>query len=208
MLTSKAHAEVFYSGSSFNGHEEPAAEPRWERIAGMAMLAAAIGIAAIAIASSDESKGPSRELTPYPDACEYFAMARAMQQGTYPSIVIGGERLPSRYQPGYAFAMQPWLHVLPESERVAAPIRVSQCAGLAIILVMFSCLRSQGMTLAAGMCALLVATLPWCVTYARAPLSDCLSAAFIAAACAATFQGNTKTARLFASSPRSCSELP
>ncbi len=197
MLPSKADADAFHAGSSFAGHEERAAEPRWERIAGMAMLAAAIGIATIAIANSDESKGPSRELTPYPDACEYFAMARAMQQGTYPSIIIGGERLPSRYQPGYAVAMQPWLHVLPEPERVAAPIRVSQCAGLAIILVMFSCLRSQGMTLAAGLCALLVATLPWCVTYARAPLSDCLSAAFIAAACAATFQGNTKNSTPF-----------
>jgi hypothetical protein len=163
----------------------------------MALLAASLAIAAIAIAHSDESKGPTRELTPYPDACEYFAMGRAMQQGTYPSINIGGEQLPSRYQPGYAFAMQPWLHVLPPQELVAAPIRVSQCAGLATILVMFSCLRSRGMTLAAGLCALLVVTMPWCATYARAPLSDCLSAAFIAAACAAAFQGNSKNSTPF-----------
>ncbi len=192
MIPSQPHAAAVRDGSSFAGHEEPAGEPRWEQIAGMAILAAALAIAAIASANSDESKGPSRELTPYPDACEYFAMGRAMQQGTYPSITIGDDQLPSRYQPGYAVAMQPWLYALPEQEWVSAPIRVSQCAGFVLILIMFSCLRGQGMTLAAGLCALLVATLPWCATYARAPLSDCISAAFVVAACAATFQGNTK----------------
>lgn len=202
MLPSKSPSDAITGDSAVGVHAESVAEPRWKRITGMTLLAASLAIAAIAIAHSDESKGPTRELTPYPDACEYFAMGRAIQQGTYPSINIGGEQLPSRYQPGYALAMQPWLHVLPPQELVAAPIRVSQCAGLATILVMFSCLRCRGMTLAAGLCALLVVTMPWCATYARAPLSDCLSAAFIAAACAAAFQGNSKNSAF--TRPRRC----
>jgi len=62
------------------------------------------------------------DLSPYPDAVEYFAQAKAMLKGGWPTIQIGYDKLPSRYPLGYPVLMLPWLKILSNADSILAPL--------------------------------------------------------------------------------------
>ena len=99
---------------------------------GTLLLVCALTFYYFTVLRVDYTKTPLLDLTPHPDATEYFAQAKALLRDGWPSIQIGYEKLPSRYPPGYPALMLPWLKILPEADAVPAPFRTSQTAGTAV----------------------------------------------------------------------------
>ena len=139
---------------------------------GTLLFVCALAFYYFAVLGIDYHKTPLLDLTPHPDATEYFAQAKALLRDGWPSIQIGYEKLPSRYPPGYPALMLPWLKILPEAEAVLAPFRTSQTAGLLLLLVVFAFYTYLAMPLTGGFAALLLATLPGFFTFCRSSLSD------------------------------------
>ena len=125
-----------------------------------------------AVLKIDYHKTTLLGLGPHPDATEYFAQAKALQQDGWPSIQIGYEKLPSRYPFGYPVLMLPWLKILPKADAVLAPFRTSQTMGLLMLLAVFSFYAYLAMPLTGGSAALLLATLPGFFTFCRSSLSE------------------------------------
>ena len=139
---------------------------------GTLLLVCALTFYYFTVLRVDYTKTPLLDLTPHPDATEYFAQAKALLRDGWPSIQIGYEKLPSRYPPGYPALMLPWLKILPEADAVLAPFRTSQTAGLLLLLAVFAFYTYLAMPLTGGFATLLLATLPGFLTFCRSSLSD------------------------------------
>ncbi|MDD5706909.1 MAG: glycosyltransferase family 39 protein [Kiritimatiellae bacterium] len=135
-----------------------------------------------AVLRLDYSRTSLLDLPPYPDASEYYAMARSMQRGDSCRIRIGHELLPARYPAGYSVLMLPWLWLYPEGQQILAPFRASQCMGLLLLCATWLFYWTRGQPLAAGVAALLLATLPGFANYSRAPMSEISGAALVCVA--------------------------
>ncbi|MEM7202276.1 MAG: hypothetical protein AAF628_18545 [Planctomycetota bacterium] len=117
--------------------------------------------------------GATRDLFPSPDAPEYVAGAvRLHQQGDF-AILVAGERLPSRYPPGYSAVLVPWLAA--GVEPIDAPRRANAVLAALLLAIVHAALWLRGRPAAAGLATLLLATTPAFVVLARAPLSDLAS---------------------------------
>jgi hypothetical protein len=126
------------------------------------------------------------------DAAEYFAQAKAMLKGEYPTLNFGHKKLPSRFPMGYPVLMLPWLKILPEADSVLAPYRTNQTIGLLLLLTVFGFYAYLRMPLAGGVAALLLATLPAFFTLCRSSLSDISASAFVALAFMSAYLGLTE----------------
>ena len=160
----------------------------------------------------DYTKTTLLDLSPHPDATEYFAQAKALLRDGWPSIQIGYEKLPSRYPFGYPALMLPWLKILPEADAGPAPFRTSQTVGLLLLLAVFAFYTYLAMPLTGGFAALLLATLPGFFTFCRSSLSDLSASVLICTSiyvCILGAQGRTPLENLFVSSlPRPFTEHP
>jgi len=78
---------------------------------GFSLLLCALIFYYFAVLRLDYRKTELLDLGPYPDAVEYFAQAKAMLKGGWPSIQIGYDKLPSRYPFGYPVLMLLWLKI-------------------------------------------------------------------------------------------------
>ena len=112
-----------------------------------------------------------------------------MARGEPPAIQIGFERLPARYPPGYSALMMPWLKLLPEDRQILAPFRTSQTMGWLLLCSVWLFYWKQKQPLEAGAAALLLATLPGFVAYARSAMSEISSIALLAWAFMAAYHG-------------------
>ena len=134
-------------------------------------------------------------LSPYPDALEYYSMARSMARGGPPKIQIGEELLPSRYPPGYSVLMLPWIKILSEKNKILAPFRTNQTLGLFFIVCVWIYYWRLGKPLAGGVSAMLLATLPIFIIYSRSSLSEISGVILIAFAAMAVAKGLILTQR-------------
>jgi len=146
---------------------------------GLLLLLCALTFYYFAVLRIDYQKTPLLDLAPYPDATEYFAQAKALSKGRWPSIQIGYEKLPSRYPPGYPALMLPWLKILPQTHSVLAPFRTNQTVGLLLLLTVFTFYAYLTMPLTGGFATLLLATLPGFFTFCRSSLSEISASALI-----------------------------
>jgi hypothetical protein len=126
----------------------------------------------LAVLKVDYSKTKLLDLGPHPDATEYFAQAKALLKGEWPSIQIGFDKLPSRYPFGYPALMLPWLKILPAADAVLAPFRTNQTLGLLLLLAVFGFYVYLAMPVAGGFATLLLATLPGFFTFCRSSMSE------------------------------------
>ena len=156
-----------------------AVKPTWltefasaQFLAGALLLLAALTFYYFAVLRIDYSKTTLLDLSPHPDATEYFAQANALHRDGWPSIQIGYEKLPSRYPFGYPALMLPWLQSLPDADTVLAPFRTSQTMGLLLLLAVFTFYTYLAMPLTGGFAVLLLATLPGFFTFSRSSLSE------------------------------------
>src|SRR5437763_7975937 len=141
-------------------------------LAGVLLLLGSLTFYYFAVLRIDYQKTALLDLGPYPDATEYFAQAKALSQGRWPSIQIGYDKLPSRYPFGYPALMLPWLKILPAADAVLAPFWTNQALGLPMLLTVFAFYAYLAMPLTGGFAALLLATLPGFFTFCRSSLSD------------------------------------
>ena len=146
---------------------------------GLLLLLCALTFYYFAVLRIDYQKTALPDLGPYPDATEYFAQAKALSKGGWPSIQIGYEKLPSRYPPGYPALMLPWLKILPQTLSVLAPFRTNQTIGLLLLLIVFTFYAYLAMPLTGGFATLLLATLPGFVSFCRSSLSDLSASLFV-----------------------------
>jgi hypothetical protein len=146
---------------------------------GLLLLLCTLTFYYFAVLRIDYQKTALPDLGPYPDATEYFAQAKALSKGRWPSIQIGYEKLPSRYPPGYPALMLPWLKILPQTHSVLAPFRTNQTIGLLLLLTVFTFYAYLAMPLTGGFATLLLATLPGFFTFCRSSLSDLSASLFV-----------------------------
>jgi hypothetical protein len=139
---------------------------------GILLLLCALTFYAFAVLRVDYNKTTLLDLSPHPDATEYFAQARSLLQDGWPSIQIGYEKLPSRYPFGYPALMLPWLKILPGTNAILAPFRTNQILGLLLLLAVFAFYTYLAMPLTGGFAALLLVTLPGFFTFCRSSLSE------------------------------------
>ena len=151
-------------------------------LGGLLLLLCALTFYYFAVLRIDYQKTALPDLRPYPDATEYFAQAKGLSKGRWPSIQIGYEKLPSRYPPGYPALMVSWLKILPQIRSVLAPFRTNQTIGLLLLLAVFSFYAYLAMPLTAGFATLLLATLPAFFTFCRSSLSEISASAFVVSA--------------------------
>jgi hypothetical protein len=163
--------------------------------AGLLLLFCALTFYYFAVLRIDYKKTPLPDLGPYPDATEYFAQAKALSKGRWPSIQIGYEKLPSRYPPGYPALMLPSLKILPKTNSVLAPFRTNQTIGLLLLLTVFTFYAYLAMPLTGGFATLLLATLPGFFTFCRSSLSEISSSALIGLAFIFAYLGLTTERR-------------
>lgn len=164
-------------------------------LVGVLLLFCALVFYYFAVLRIDYKKTILLDLGPYPDATEYFAQAKALLNGGWPSIQIGYDKLPSRYPPGYPALMLPWLKILPEAHSVLAPFRTNQTIGLLLLLAVFAFYAYLGMPLTGGLATLLLATLPGFFTFCRSSLSEISASALIVAAFMFAYLGLKKERR-------------
>jgi hypothetical protein len=126
------------------------------------------------------------DLGPYPDAVEYFAQANSILKDGAPTIQISYDKLPSRYPPGYALLMLPWLKLLRHKE-IFAPFRTNETLGLLLLISGFTFYFAIGRPLAGGLAALLLATQPSFISFSRSSLSDLSGAAAVVLAFALVY---------------------
>src|SRR5919197_2702842 len=100
---------------------------------GALLLLCAVTFYYFAVLRIDYRRTMLLDLSPYPDATEYFAQAKALRRDGWPSIQIGYDKLPSRYPFGYSVLMLPWLKILPSADAVLAPFRTNQALGLVLL---------------------------------------------------------------------------
>jgi hypothetical protein len=148
-------------------------------LGGLLLLLCALTFYYFAVLRIDYQKTALPDLGPYPDAIEYFAQAKTLSKGGWPSIQIGYEKLPSRYPPGYPALMLPWLKILPQAHSVLAPFRTNQTIGLLMLLIVFTFYAYLAMPLTGGFATLLLATLPGFFTFSRSSLSEMSVCLFI-----------------------------
>jgi len=148
-------------------------------LAGLLLLLCALIFYYFAVLGIDYNKTTLLNLDPHTDASEYFAQARAMLKGGWPSIRIGYDKLPSKYPCGYPVLMLPWLKILPSADAVLAPFRTNQTLGLLLILAVFGFYAYLAMPLTGGFAALLLATLPGFFTFCRSSMSEISASVFI-----------------------------
>src|SRR5215468_5088702 len=134
----------------------------------------------LAVLRVDYQRTELPDLGPYPDAVEYFAQAKAMLKGGWPTIQIGYDKLPSRYPLGYPVLMLPWLKILSNADSILAPFRTNQMIGLLLLFAVFGFYTYLEMPLTGGVAALLLATLPVFFTFCRSSMSDISASALIA----------------------------
>jgi len=146
---------------------------------GLLLLLCALTFYYFAVLRIDYQKTALLDLGPYPDATEYFAQAKALSQGRWPSIQIGYDKLPSRYPFGYPALMLPWLKILPAADAVLAPFWTNQALGLLMLLTVFAFYAYLAMPLTGGLAVLLLATLPGFFTFCRSSLSDLSASLFV-----------------------------
>lgn len=148
-------------------------------LAGVLLLLCALTFYYFTVLRIDYRKTMLLDLSPYPDATEYFAQAKALRTDGWPSIQIGYEKLPSRYPFGYPVLMLSWLKVLPRGDAVLAPFRTNQTLGLLLLLAVFAFYAYLAMPSMGGFAALLLATLPGFFTFCRSSMSDISASLFI-----------------------------
>jgi hypothetical protein len=73
---------------------------RCPSLLGLVLLLCALIFYYLAVLRIDYARTTLLDLSPYPDAVEYFAQAKALRHDGWPSIQIGYDKLPSRYPPG------------------------------------------------------------------------------------------------------------
>jgi hypothetical protein len=147
--------------------------------AGMLLLLCALAFYYLAVLKIDYQKTALLDLSPRPDPTEYFAQAKALLKGEWPSIQIGFDKLPSRYPFGYPALMLPWLKILPAADAVLAPFRTNQTLGLLLLLAVFGFYAYLAMPLTGGFAAFLLATLPGFFTFCRSSLGEVSASALI-----------------------------
>jgi hypothetical protein len=147
---------------------------------GACLLLCALIFYYLAVLRLDYQKTKLLDLAPYPDAVEYFAQAKAMLKGGWPSIQIGYDKLPSRYPLGYPVLMLPWLKILSKADSILAPFRTNQTIGLLLLLAVFGFYTYLEMPLTGGVAALILATIPGFFTFCRSSMSDISASALIA----------------------------
>lgn len=153
------------------------------------LLGLALSLFFWTVIGKDYQRGKYLELHPCPDAVEYFAMARAMARGMPPQLEIAGEKLPSRYPPGFAVCQLPWIFSLKEADAILAPLRTNQTLGILLLCGIFVWFWREGKPLAGGFSALLLATLPGFITNSRSPMADLCGATFVVFAFLALYSG-------------------
>lgn len=149
---------------------------------GLLLLLCALTFYYFAVLRIDYKKTPLPDLGPYPDATEYFAQAKTLSKGRWPSIQIGYENLPSRYPPGYPALMLPWLKILAKTNSFLAPFRTNQTIGLLLLVTVFAFYAYLAMPFTGGCATLLLATFPGFFTFCRSSLSEISASALIALA--------------------------
>jgi hypothetical protein len=164
-------------------------------LGGLLLLLCALTFYYFAVLRIDYRKTPLPDLGPYPDATEYFAQAKGLSKGRWPSIQIGYEKLPSRYPPGYPALMLPWIKILPKTNSFLAPFRTNQTIGLLLLLTVFIFYAYLAMPLTGGFATLLLATLPGFFTFCRSSLSEISATALIALAFMFAYLGITTERR-------------
>lgn len=164
-------------------------------LVGALFLLCALTFYYFAVLRIDYSKTALLDLGPHPDATEYFAQAKAMECGRWPSIQIGYDKLPSRYPLGYPALMLPWLKILPQADSILAPFKTNQTLGLLLVVIVFGFYVYLRMPLAGGFAALLLATLPGFFTYCRSSLSEISASMFVVLAFMFAYLGLTEERR-------------
>jgi hypothetical protein len=156
---------------------------------GIVLFASALTIYYLAVLRTDYYHTRYLDLRPYPDAAEYFAQAKALQEQGWPSIQIGYDKLPARYPLGYPLLMLPWVATLKPAEAVLAPFRTNQTAGVILLFTVFAFYSYVSTPLEGGLAALLLATLPGFSTFCRSSLSEISSSALLAISLMTTYLG-------------------
>ena len=146
---------------------------------GVLLLLCALTFYYFAVLKVDYTKTALLDLGPGPDAVEYFAQAKAMLHGGWPSIQIGYDKLPSRFPFGYPVLIVPWLKLLPTSQAILAPFRTNQTVGLLLLLGVFVTYAYLAMPISGGFAVLLLATMPAFFTFCRSSISDITGSTFV-----------------------------
>ncbi|MEM7052494.1 MAG: hypothetical protein AAF604_22705 [Acidobacteriota bacterium] len=107
---------------------------------------------------------------PWPDGAEYLDVAVALAHRGEASIHLAGEDLPARFPVGYSTAIAGAL--LLGSDPLIAPQRTNQAAGALLLVFFVALLGLRRHYLAAGLAALLLATLPAFIILCRSPMSE------------------------------------
>jgi hypothetical protein len=162
---------------------------------GVLLLLCALTFYYFAVLKIDYNRTNLLDLTPHPDATEYFAQARALYRDRWPSIQIGYEKLPSRYPFGYPVLMLPWLKILPPAHAILAPFRTNQTLGLLLLLAVFGFYAYLAMPLTGGLAALLLATLPGFFTFCRSSVSEISASVLIVLAFVFAYLGLSEERR-------------
>jgi hypothetical protein len=119
---------------------------------------------------------------------EYFAQAKSILKEGAPTIQIGYDRLPSRYPPGYAILMIPWLRFLPHNG-ILAPFRTNETIGLLLLIGGFAFYFAIRRPVAGGLATLLLATQPAFISFSRSSTSDLSGSAAVVLAFALVYLG-------------------
>jgi hypothetical protein len=107
---------------------------------------------------------------PWTDGAEYLDAAVSFVRDGVFRIHVAGEPHPSRYPFGYSLLVAGALAL--GVDPAAAPHRVNQAAGLALLLLTAGYLWRRGRPADAGLAVLLLATMPSLLILSRSPLSE------------------------------------
>jgi len=153
-----------------SGPAAPGVRTRGSLGVGLALLGVALAWFALTAAPLDPHTTTYRALGPYPDAPEYLDAAVCFLETGRFEIDIAGQRLPSRYPPGYSLLLATALAA--GVEPLEAPLAVNRVLAVTLPATAWGFFAWAGRPVAGGLTALLLAVQPWFILVARSPLSE------------------------------------
>lgn len=151
-----------------------------ERFAALALLLVSLILFARLVAAVPLSGTWLLDLDPLPDGEQYFAGAMSLAREGRFGVHVAGHLVPPQYPFGYSALMVPFLWA--GLEPVTVPFIVNRAVGLTLIVAVFLWLWRTERPAAAGVAAVLLATLPSFIILCRSPMSEVSASAAVLAA--------------------------
>ena len=150
---------------------------KWSAFIAVIMLLISLVIFYFTVVTIDYSKHGFFNLSPRPDAIEYFAGAVSLyQEGRY-EISVAGQKFPPRYPFGHSLLMVPFMYL--GFDLIKVPFLVSQVFGFGCIIALFLGLFKERHFLAAGVSSLILTTFPAFIIFCRSPMGEVANCFFL-----------------------------